>query len=71
VRLGLEVAGALEKLFPGNMRWEVDRFLIGNRQTIAGIQAGTDPRTMVQQLEEALVPFVERREKYLLYKLNK
>jgi uncharacterized protein YbbC (DUF1343 family) len=71
VRLGLEVAGALEKLFPGNIRWEVDRFLIGNRQTIAGIQAGTDPRTLVQQLEEALVAFAERREKYLLYKVNK
>jgi uncharacterized protein YbbC (DUF1343 family)/CubicO group peptidase (beta-lactamase class C family) len=71
VRLGLEVAGALEKLFPGNIRWEVDRFLIGNRQTIAGIQAGTDPRTIMQQLEEALVPFTERREKYLLYKVNK
>jgi uncharacterized protein YbbC (DUF1343 family)/CubicO group peptidase (beta-lactamase class C family) len=67
-RLGLEMAYALEKLFPGNIRWDVDRFLISNHQIVAAMKAGTDPRTVVQELEEALAGFVARREKYLIYK---
>lgn len=67
-RLGLEVAYALEKLYPGNIRWDVDRFLIGNHETIAALKAGTDPRTVMPLLEEALAPFIEQRQKYLIYK---
>jgi len=67
-RLGLEVAYALEKLYPGKISWDVDRFLIGSHNTIAALKAGTDPRTIVQQLEEVLAPFAEQRGKYLIYK---
>jgi len=66
-RLGLEVAYALEKLYPGKIAWDSDRFLIGNHDVIAAVKAGADPRTTVQNIEEALSSFVERREKYLLY----
>ena len=68
IRLGLEVAYALQKLYPGKISWDVDRFLIGNHETIAALKAGTDPRTIVQQLEEALAPFAEQRSRYLIYK---
>ncbi len=67
-RLGLEVAYALEKLYPGKMAWEVDRFLVGNHETIAAMKSGADPRTTVQKLEESLSGFVKQREDYLLYK---
>jgi uncharacterized protein YbbC (DUF1343 family)/CubicO group peptidase (beta-lactamase class C family) len=67
-RLGLEVAGALEKLYPGKIQWDVNRFLIGNHETIEALKAGLDPRTIVQRLEEGLTLFVERRKKYLIYR---
>jgi uncharacterized protein YbbC (DUF1343 family) len=67
-RLGLEVAGALERLYPGKIQLDVNRFLIGNHETIDALRAGVDPRTIVQRLEDRLAPFVERREKYLIYR---
>ncbi len=67
-RLGLEVAYALEKLYPGRIAWEENRFLIGNRKVIDAIKAGADPRDIVQKMEESLPAFLSEREKYLLYK---
>ncbi len=67
-RLGLEVGYALEKLYPGKIPWDVNRFLIGNHEVIAAAKGGTDPRTTAQKLEEALAAFIKRREPYLLYK---
>ncbi|HLG96354.1 MAG TPA: exo-beta-N-acetylmuramidase NamZ domain-containing protein [Bryobacteraceae bacterium] len=67
-RLGLEVAYALEKLYPGKMSWDSDRFLIGNHQVVAAIKSGADPRDTAEKMEEALAAFIKQREKYLLYK---
>lgn len=67
-RFGLELGYALEKLYPGKIPWEVNRFLIGNHDVIAAGKADLDPRTMVQEMEDSLASFVSRREKYLLYK---
>ena len=67
-RLGLEVAYALEKLYPGKIAWDVDRFLIGNHEAMAAAKANADPRTTVQKLEDSLSAFIQKRENYLLYK---
>jgi uncharacterized protein YbbC (DUF1343 family) len=67
-RLGLELGYALEKLYPGKIPWDVNRFLIGNHEVIAAGKNAVDPRTTVQKIEESLAAFVERRGKYLLYK---
>jgi uncharacterized protein YbbC (DUF1343 family)/CubicO group peptidase (beta-lactamase class C family) len=67
-RLGLELGFALEKLYPGKIPWEANRFLIGNHQVIAAGKQGQDPRMTVQQMEGSLAAFLSRREKYLLYK---
>ncbi len=67
-RLGLEVAYALGKLYPGRIPWEENRFLIGNRQVIDAMKAGADPRDTVQKMEESLPAFLKHREPYLLYK---
>jgi len=67
-RLGLELGYALEKLYPGKIPWDVNRFLIGNHEAMAAGKNGADPRSTVQQMEDSLVAFNQRREKYLLYK---
>lgn len=67
-RFGLELGYALEKLYPGKIPWEENRFLIGNHEVLAACQAASDPRTIVQNMEDSLAAFLKRREKYLLYK---
>ncbi|MBZ5609600.1 MAG: DUF1343 domain-containing protein [Acidobacteriia bacterium] len=68
IRLGLEVGYALEKLYPARIPWDANRFLIGNHEVIAAAKSGADPRTTVQKMEESLAVFVQRREKYLIYR---
>lgn len=67
-RLGLELGYAFEKLYPGKIPWDANRFLIGNHEVIAAGQAAVDPRTTVQKMEDALAAFRKLREQYLLYK---
>lgn len=67
-RLGLEIAFALEKLYPGKIDFETNRRLIGNRKVIEAMKAGQDPRTTVQLMEEDLKSFVARRAPFLLYR---
>lgn len=68
VRLGLELASALEKLYPGKIALDVNQRLIGNMATIQALKAQEDPRTIIQNQETSLRSFLERREKYLLYR---
>jgi uncharacterized protein YbbC (DUF1343 family)/CubicO group peptidase (beta-lactamase class C family) len=67
-RLGLEVAAAMQKLYPGKLSLEADRKLIGNGDTIARLTAGEDPRAIQQSMLDAVAAFVKKREPYLLYK---
>ena len=67
-RLGLEVGYALEKLYPGKIPWETNRFLIGNHAVVERGKVAADPRETVQKMEDSLAAFVGKREKYLLYK---
>lgn len=68
LRLGLEIASALEKLYPGKIDWEANAKLIGNREAIEGIRKGTDPRNLEPRLQEAAAAFATRRAPFLLYK---
>jgi uncharacterized protein YbbC (DUF1343 family)/CubicO group peptidase (beta-lactamase class C family) len=67
VRLGLEVAYALGKLYPGKIDIESCKRLIGNRKVIEFMKSGDDPRAIEQRIEEELSAFEERRRPYLLY----
>ena len=67
VRLGLEIAAALEKLYPGKLDLESCRFLIGNRKVIDALKSGDDPRSIEQAFDDDLKAFVERRRAFLLY----
>jgi uncharacterized protein YbbC (DUF1343 family) len=66
-RLGIEVAAALQKLYPGKIDFEKCHGLIGNRQTIQELASGTDASTIWMQAQEEAAQFDARRKRYLLY----
>lgn len=68
VRLGLEVAAALQKLYPGRISFEVNRKLIGNEAALHSLTAGEDAQAIQQNSEAPLRDFLKIREKYLLYR---
>ena len=67
-RLGLEVAAALEKLYPGKIDLALCRKLIGSDDAVRRLQAGEDPRAIQQSFMDALEGFAKLRESYLLYR---
>jgi uncharacterized protein YbbC (DUF1343 family) len=68
LRLGTEVAGALVKLFPGKMSFEMNLRLIGNRTVAEALAKGTDPRLVTESCEAGVQEFLARRDKFLLYR---
>jgi uncharacterized protein YbbC (DUF1343 family) len=66
-RLGLELAVAVQKLYPGKIDFAGSKRLIGSDDTIRRIVAAEDPRTIQASFQEALDAFAEKRAKYLLY----
>jgi hypothetical protein len=67
VRLGLELAAALQKLYPGKISFEINRKLIGNEAALRALRSGDDPRSIQEALQAPLQAFLKMREKYLLY----
>ena len=67
-RLGLELAAAMQKLYPGKIDLAVSRRLIGSDDAIRRLAAGEDPRLVQQSFQDAVAAFVQLREQYLLYK---
>ncbi|MGH9470404.1 MAG: exo-beta-N-acetylmuramidase NamZ domain-containing protein [Terriglobia bacterium] len=65
--LGIEIASALYKLFPGQFQLDKNLRLIGSREAIGEIKAGRDPRAIALKWESGLYPFRVIRRKYLLY----
>jgi len=67
IRLGLEVASALQRLYPGKIDFELSKQLIGNRKVIDALKAGDDPRVIEQGLMNDIAAFMNRRRPFLLY----
>ncbi len=67
-RLGLELAAALVKLYPGKMDLAVNQKLIGSAEVLRQLAAGADPREIQQKMQDRVDEFLKVREKYLLYK---
>jgi len=67
-RFGLEVAAALQKLFPGKIDFALSKKLIGSDEVIRELQAGDDPRAIQQKMQDGVDEFLKVREKYLLYR---
>jgi uncharacterized protein YbbC (DUF1343 family)/CubicO group peptidase (beta-lactamase class C family) len=67
-RLGLEVAAAIEKLYPGKVDFAVSRGLIGSNDVVSRLKAGEDPRQIIQSFEDPLQAFLKVRGQYLIYR---
>lgn len=67
-RFGLELAYALNKLYPGKISWQENRFLIGNQEVLRQLKDGVDPETILETMQAPLTEFVQQRERYLLYR---
>jgi uncharacterized protein YbbC (DUF1343 family)/CubicO group peptidase (beta-lactamase class C family) len=67
-RLGLEIAAALQKLYPGKIDLDVNKKLIGSAEAIRALAAGDDPRDIQQKMADSVAAFLKLREKYLLYR---
>jgi uncharacterized protein YbbC (DUF1343 family) len=66
--LGLELAVAVQTLYPGKIDFTLSKRLIGSDDTIKRLQAAEDPRNIQASFQDALAQFVEMRERYLIYR---
>jgi len=65
--LGIELAAALQKLYPADFKLERMSELLVNQAAYDGLVAGKDPRRIAQDWQEALERFELVRKKYLIY----
>jgi uncharacterized protein YbbC (DUF1343 family) len=68
MRVGLEIASLLKRLYPQQFDPSKLSFLIGNIATIQQIQAGTPPEKIISSWSADLEKFDQLRRKYFLYK---
>jgi uncharacterized protein YbbC (DUF1343 family) len=68
MRVGLEVAAILQKLYP--KQFDVSKLidLVGNSDAIQQLQSGIAPDKIVASWSDALAAFEQTRRKYFLYK---
>ncbi|MFL6416977.1 MAG: exo-beta-N-acetylmuramidase NamZ domain-containing protein [Bryobacteraceae bacterium] len=66
-RFGIELASALQKLFPGKIDFEKCRFLIGNRSVLESLKKKEDASAIWTRVESTAAAFAGRRLPYLLY----
>jgi uncharacterized protein YbbC (DUF1343 family)/CubicO group peptidase (beta-lactamase class C family) len=65
--LGLEIAAALEHLYPNSYKIAALDGLMRNKATLNAVTAGEDPRRIAEDWQDALGKFQQVRAKYLLY----
>ncbi|MGD9587999.1 MAG: exo-beta-N-acetylmuramidase NamZ domain-containing protein [Pyrinomonadaceae bacterium] len=68
VRMGIEIAAALRKLYPAE--WQVDRYgrLLVNAAVLELVKKGETPENIERSWAAAAAEFMTRRASYLLYK---
>jgi len=66
--LGIELASALEKLYPEQFHLEKIVDLLVNQSVYDALAKGQDPRRIAQDWQERLEKFQQMRQKYLIYK---
>ena len=67
VRLGLEVAAALVRLYGARLDFGRTGVLVGSASALAAIRAGADPEAVVTSWASADARWRLMRAKYLLY----
>src|SRR5215475_7336439 len=68
MRLGLEIAEILQKLYPKQFDTGKLVGLVGNSDTVQQIQNGVAPEKIVASWSDSLKAFDQERRKYFLYK---
>jgi uncharacterized protein YbbC (DUF1343 family) len=68
MRMGMEIATILKKLYPENFDPEKLLVLVGNAETIGELHAGTPPEKIEESWNSDLGTFEQSRKKYFLYK---
>jgi uncharacterized protein YbbC (DUF1343 family) len=68
MRVGLEIAVTLQKLYPKQFDPAKLILLLGNAETIQQLQAGVAPEKIVAGWSPSLAAFEQVRRKYFLYK---
>ena len=66
--LGVELAAALQKLYPEQFHLEKMSDLLANHAAFAALASGEDPRRVAEGWRDELEKFQQMRQKYLLYK---
>ena len=66
--LGIELAAALQRLYPADFKIGRMAELLVNQAAYDGLMAGKDPRRIAQDWQEELEKFEVVRKKYLIYK---
>jgi uncharacterized protein YbbC (DUF1343 family)/CubicO group peptidase (beta-lactamase class C family) len=64
---GIELASALQTLYPGRFDLGNTLSMIGSRDVVQAIKSGGDPRQIRQSYQAGLNNFLAKRQKYLLY----
>jgi uncharacterized protein YbbC (DUF1343 family) len=67
MRVGLEIADALHRMYPNDFHLEKIILLLGSRATIDALASGESPAEIVRGWAPELEKFRAMREKYLLY----
>jgi uncharacterized protein YbbC (DUF1343 family) len=67
VGFGLELAHALQRLYPGKVNFEACRFLIGSRAVVETLKWGEDLADIQAFLDRSVAQFLARRNPFLLY----
>ncbi len=67
MRMGLEIAALLYKLYPRNFGPGKMLHLLGNAETVRQLQDGAPPEEIIQSWSAALKAFEEMRRTYFLY----
>jgi uncharacterized protein YbbC (DUF1343 family) len=68
MRMGIEIASALGKLYPGKFEAAKMIFLVGNAATLKQFADSKDPAAIVESWNKDLESFRKVRAKYLLYR---
>jgi beta-N-acetylhexosaminidase len=68
MRLGLEIAEILQKLYPKDFDTAKLVGLVGNAETVQQVQNGVSPEKIIASWSESLAAFDQVRRRYFLYK---
>jgi uncharacterized protein YbbC (DUF1343 family) len=68
MRVGLEIAAVLQKMYPDHFDVSKTIVLLGNDATVEQLKAGTPPEQIIAAWAPALEGFEQVRRKYFLYK---